>query len=86
MTAIDKNAIISKFAQKEGDTGSVQVQVALLTSRIKNLTEHLKKNRQDVHALRGLKKMVGRREGLLNYLKKENLEAYRTLKAELDLR
>ena len=86
MAQIDKKAIIAEYAKKEGDTGSVEVQVALLTNRIASLTEHLKTNKQDKHALRGLKKMVGRREGLLKYLEKEDLEAYRNLKAKLNLR
>ena len=86
MAQIDKKAIISEYAKKEGDTGSVEVQVALLTNRISALTEHLKTNAQDKHALRGLKKMVGRRDGLLKYLEKEDLEAYRSLKAKLNLR
>ena len=86
MAQIDKKAIIAEYAKKEGDTGSVEVQVALLTNRIASLTEHLKTNKQDKHALRGLKKMVGRREGLLKYLEKEDLQAYRDLKAKLKLR
>lgn len=86
MAELNKKAIIDAYARKEGDTGSVEVQVALLTNRISNLTEHLKSNKQDKHALRGLKKMVGRRDGLLKYLEKEDLEACRALKAKLNLR
>ena len=86
MAELNKKAIIDAYARKEGDTGSVEVQVALLTNRISNLTEHLKSNKQDKHALRGLKKMVGRRDGLLKYLEKEDLEACRALKAKLHLR
>ena len=86
MAQIDKKAIIAEYAKKEGDTGSVEVQVAILTKRIASLTEHLKANKQDKHALRGLKKMVGRRDGLLKYLEREDLEAYRNLKARLNLR
>ncbi len=86
MAELNKKAIIDAYARKEGDTGSVEVQVALLTNRISNLTEHLKANKQDKHALRGLKKMVGRRDGLLKYLEKEDLEACRALKAKLHLR
>ena len=86
MAELNKKAIIDAYARKEGDTGSVEVQVALLTNRISNLTEHLKSNKQDKHALRGLKKMIGRRDGLLKYLEKEDLEACRALKAKLNLR
>lgn len=86
MAQIDKKAIIAEYAKKEGDTGSAEVQIALLTKRIAALTEHLQNNKQDKHALRGLKKMVGRRDGLLKYLEKEDLEAYRNLKAKLNLR
>lgn len=82
----DKKTIIDSYARKEGDTGSVEVQVALLTSRIANLTEHLKANKQDKHALRGLKKMVGRRDGLLKYLESQDITAYRALKEKLNLR
>lgn len=86
MSQIDKKAIINEFARKEGDTGSVEVQVAILTNKIAKLTEHLKENRQDKHALRGLKKMVGRREGLLKYLEREDIEACRALRAKLNLK
>lgn len=81
-----KAEIISKYARKDGDTGSPEVQIAILTSRISELTEHLKVNPKDHHSRRGLLKMVGQRRGLLQYLKKTNLEGYRTLIARLELR
>ncbi len=81
-----KNEIISKFKQSEKDTGSVQVQVALLTERINHLTEHLKTNKKDNHSRRGLLKMVGQRKGLLQYLKDRDIEAYRKLINELGIR
>ncbi len=81
-----KNEIISKFKQSEKDTGSVQVQVALLTERINHLTEHLKTNQKDNHSRRGLLKMVGKRKGFLQYLKEKDIEAYRTLVKELNIR
>lgn len=81
-----KNEIISKFKQGENDTGSVQVQVALLTERINHLTEHLKINKKDNHSRRGLLKMVGKRKGFLQYLKDKDIEAYRKLIKELNIR
>ena len=81
-----KNAIVSEFARSTGDTGSVEVQVALLTERINHLNEHLKQNKQDNHSRRGLMKMVGRRKGLLDYLKNKDIEGYRALIAKLGLR
>lgn len=81
-----KNEIISKFKQSENDTGSVQVQVALLTERINHLTEHLKTNKKDNHSRRGLLKMVGKRKGFLQYLKDKDIEAYRKLIKELNIR
>ena len=81
-----KSEIIAKFKQSENDTGSVQVQVALLTNRINHLTEHLKKNPKDNHSRRGLLQMVGKRRGLLNYLKSKDIEKYRSLINELGLR
>jgi len=81
-----KSDIISKFKQSENDTGSVQVQVALLTERINHLTEHLKTNKKDNHSRRGLLKMVGKRKGFLQYLKEKDIEAYRTLVKELNIR
>ena len=81
-----KSEIISKFKQSENDTGSVQVQVALLTERINHLTEHLKTNKKDNHSRRGLLMMVGKRKGFLQYLKDRDIEAYRTLIKELGIR
>jgi small subunit ribosomal protein S15 len=82
----DKQAIITRFAQHEGDTGSPEVQVALLTQRISHLTEHLKDHKHDHHSRRGLLMLVGQRRRLLNYLRKRDIERYRTLIAELELR
>lgn len=81
-----KSEIIAKFKQSENDTGSVQVQVALLTERINHLTEHLKVNKKDNHSRRGLLKMVGKRKGFLQYLKDRDIEAYRSLIKELNIR
>ncbi len=81
-----KQSIIETYKTHEGDTGSVEVQVALLTERINHLNEHLKQNKQDNHSRRGLMKMVGRRKGLLDYLKKKDIEGYRALIAKLGLR
>ena len=81
-----KQAIIAEYARCEGDTGSPEVQVAVLTERIKELTEHMKANPKDYHSGRGLLKMVGQRRGLLAYLQKKDLEGYRTLIAKLGIR
>lgn len=81
-----KSEIIAAFAQHEGDTGSPEVQVALLTYRINHLNEHLKQNKKDHHSNRGLLLMVGKRRGLLEYLKKTDIERYRALIAKLNLR
>ncbi len=81
-----KQELIKEFALHEGDTGSPEVQVALLTERIKDLTEHLKVHKHDHHSRRGLLKMVGERKSLLNYLRKEDIERYRDLIARLGLR
>jgi len=81
-----KTEIIKKYAQKEGDTGSPEVQVALLTYRINHLNEHLKENKKDSHSRRGLLKMVGKRRGLLNYLKSKDITRYRNLIESLNLR
>ena len=81
-----KTQIIAEYGRKEGDTGSPEVQIALLTERIKELTEHLKVNQKDHHSRRGLLKMVGQRRGLLNYLKDKDIERYRALISELGLR
>ena len=81
-----KAEIIAKYGRKEGDTGSPEVQIALLTERINHLNEHLKINKKDNHSRRGLLKMVGARRGLLDYLKKTDLEGYRKLIADVELR
>ena len=86
MDKATKTEIIQKYAQKEGDTGSPEVQVALLTYRINHLNEHLKVNKKDSHSRRGLLKMVGKRRGLLNYLKDKDIARYRTLIESLNLR
>ena len=83
---MEKKDIIAKFKQSENDTGSVQVQVALLTERINHLTEHLKTNKKDNHSRRGLLKMVGKRKGFLQYLRDKDIEAYRKLVKELNIR
>lgn len=77
---------IKAYQAKEGDTGSVEVQVALLTDRIKHLTEHLKVHKQDDHSRRGLYKLVSQRAKLLKYLENKDVERYRALKAKLSLR
>jgi len=82
----DKQVIIERFRRDEADTGSPEVQVALLTQRISHLTEHLKEHKHDHHSRRGLLKLVGQRRRLLNYLKKLDIERYRALIAELELR
>ncbi len=81
-----KQEIIAKFGRKEGDTGSPEVQIALLTARINHLTEHLKTHQKDHHSRRGLLQMVGRRKGLLDYLKQTDIEKYRQIIADLGLR
>ncbi|MBE6685429.1 MAG: 30S ribosomal protein S15 [Ruminococcaceae bacterium] len=86
MTAAEKQAIIEKYAIHEGDTGSPEVQIAILTHRIANLTEHLKGNHKDNHSRRGLFKMVGHRRNLLNYLQKVDIERYRAIVEKLGLR
>ena len=86
ISAEKKNEIIKQFARSEGDTGSPEVQVAVLTERIKELTEHLKTHHKDHHSRRGLLKMVGQRRGLLEYLKKVDIERYRVLIERLGLR
>ena len=83
---MNKEQIIKDFGRKEGDTGSPEVQIALLTARINELNEHLKVHKKDHHSRRGLSKMVGRRRNLLGYLKKNDLEGYRALIARLGLR
>ena len=81
-----KQAIIAEYGRKEGDTGSPEVQIAVLTARIQELTEHLKANPKDHHSRRGLLKMVGQRRGLLAYLRKKDIEGYRALIAKLGIR
>ena len=81
-----KAAIMKEYARSEGDTGSPEVQVAILTARIEELTEHLKEHDKDHHSRRGLLKMVGQRRGLLAYLKEKDIERYRALIERLGLR
>ena len=81
-----KAEIIAEYGRQAGDTGSPEVQIALLTERIKELTEHLKVNQKDHHSRRRLLKMVGQRRGLLEYLKKNDLDSYRNLIEKLGLR
>ena len=86
MTQEEKQAIIKEYATHEGDTGSAQVQVAVLTKRINELTEHLKVHKKDHHSRRGLLKMVGHRRNLLAYLQKKDIERYRSIIKELGIR
>lgn len=81
-----KTAIINEYARKAGDTGSPEVQIAILTARIQELTAHLQENPKDHHSRRGLLKMVGQRRGLLDYLKKTDIERYRALIEKLGIR
>ena len=83
---MEQQEIIRKFAAHEGDTGSPEVQIALLTERINHLNEHLKVHKHDNHSRRGLLKMVGKRRGLLDYLKAKDIERYRAVIAALELR
>lgn len=86
ISPVRKAETIKKYAQHEGDTGSPEVQVALLSERVAHLTEHLKTNHKDHHSRRGLLKMVGQRRALLDYLKRKNLDRYRKLIEQLGLR
>ncbi len=86
LTKEKKAEIMQEYALKEGDTGSPEVQVAILTYRINDLNEHLKANHNDYHSRRGLLKMVGQRRNLLKYLREIDIERYRTLIARLGLR
>lgn len=86
MTKDEKQAIISQYATHEADTGSPEVQIAVLTSRINTLTEHLKQNKKDFHSRRGLQKMIGHRRNLLNYLQNNDIERYRAIVSKLGLR
>ncbi|WP_206809810.1 30S ribosomal protein S15 [Paradesulfitobacterium ferrireducens] len=86
LTLDQKKEIMTKFQQHEGDTGSPEVQIALLTARIAYLTEHFKEHKKDHHSRRGLLKMVGQRRALLNYLKKVDFNRYRKIVNDLGLR
>jgi len=86
LTIEDKQEIVTKFGKDENDTGSTQVQVALLTRRINDLTEHLREHKHDHHSRRGLLMLVGQRRRFLNYLQKKDLEGYRQLVRDLGLR
>ena len=86
MDTINKAEIIKEYGLKEGDTGSPEVQIAILTDRINELTTHLKEHKKDHHSRRGLLKMVGNRRSLLNYLKASDLERYRAILVKLNLR
>ena len=81
-----KTAIMAEYARTAGDTGSPEVQVAVLTARINELTAHLQENPKDFHSRRGMMKMIGQRRGLLDYLKSKDIERYRTLIARLGIR
>lgn len=83
---IAKQSVIEKFRTHEGDTGSSEVQIAILTERINHLNEHFKTHKKDHHSRRGLLKMVGKRRNLLNYLKGKDIERYRTILEQLNLR
>ena len=86
MDAAKKKAVMETHAKHEGDTGSPEVQVALLTARIEDLTEHFKEHKKDFHSRTGLLKLVGRRRKLLNYLKNTDIQRYRELIEKLGLR
>lgn len=86
LSKAEKTSIITSYARFEGDTGSVEVQVAVLTAQINHLTEHLKEHKKDFHSLRGLMKMVGRRRSLMVYLRGEDVNRYRELVQRLGLR
>ena len=86
ITAEQKKEIVAKYGKTPEDTGSPEVQIALLSARIADLTEHLKTHKKDHHSRRGLLMMVGKRRGLLNYLKSQDIERYRALVAKLGLR
>ncbi len=86
VTSEHKRELVQKFGKGENDTGATEVQIALLTSRINHLTEHLREHKHDHHSRRGLLMLVGRRRRFLNYLHKKDLEGYRSLIRELGLR
>ena len=82
----EKSKVIAEYATHEGDTGSPEVRIAILTKRINDLTEHLKTHKKDHHSRRGLLKMVGQRRNLLNYVMKKDIERYRSIIARLGIR
>lgn len=86
MTKERKQELIKQYGRKEGDTGSPEVQIALLTERINHLTEHLKVHKKDHHSRRGLLMLVGQRRGMLNYLRSKDIEAYRSIIERLGIR
>ncbi|MBP6889960.1 MAG: 30S ribosomal protein S15 [Veillonella sp.] len=86
LTSEAKQAIIKEFAVHEGDTGSPEVQIAILTNRIVYLTEHLKEHKKDHHSRRGLLKLVGQRRNMLDYLRRKDIERYRAILEKLGLR
>ncbi len=86
MDTLQKQEVITQFAKHEGDTGSTEVQIALLTARIESLTGHFKTHKKDFHSRTGLLKLVGQRRKLLNYLKSTDVQGYRALIAKLGLR
>ncbi|VBB08043.1 ribosomal protein s15 [Lucifera butyrica] len=86
LTPEKKQQLIEKYRLHESDTGSPEVQIAILTERINYLTEHLKEHKKDHHSRRGLLKMVGQRRGLLNYLRDDDIERYRSILEKLNLR
>jgi len=86
LTTKEKAKIIEEFKQRKGDTGSAEVQIALLTEEIKGLLLHLKKHKKDIHSRRGLLKMVGKRKKFLNYLKKESAKRYNNIIKKLGLK
>jgi small subunit ribosomal protein S15 len=86
LTVESKREIVERFGKSDADTGSTEVQVALLTARIEELTEHLRAHRKDHHSRRGLLMLVGKRRRLLNYLRQRDLDRYRSLIGELGLR
>ena len=86
LTKLTKQEIIEKFAQSEGDTGSPEVQIALLTARIETLKAHFAVHKKDHHSRRGLLQMVGKRRNLLTYIKNKDIERYRAVIAKLNLR
>lgn len=86
LTQEKKQELIQTYRMHEGDTGSPEIQIAILTERISYLTEHLKEHKKDHHSRRGLLKMVGQRRGMLNYLRNNDIERYRTIIEKLNLR